>query len=278
MGQKPARNGLLSDTERQIVKDYKNLKKLKNQRARLIEKSPSHPEIKELTKRINAISNGYFALSRNMKDRIESVHDDLRIILNNDKLVKDLKLFGLSSFIGITVKLNRLKAPTFQEVSENVELPDYSTWRVFVIKEDRKRKYWLSTTEEKKATARDTDTPYYSIRGRKGIYSTKLIVKKNGKETEVKKIINVKKILYEALDLMQRFPESNIIDKPRTIKEIWYRIEKFKEKRRQQNQPKEEQITLADVSQEDRDKIIYLPTKPKKKKSYNEIMLSVKRQ
>lgn len=278
MGQQKARIGLLSNTERQLVEDYKNLKKLRNQHDRLKSNSPSHPKIKELSKRIKAISSGYSALPGKLKDRIESVNDDLRIILNNEKLVRDLKLFGLSSFIGITVKLKQLKAPTFQEVSEDADLSGYSTWRVFVEKEDRKRKYWLSTTEEKKSTARDTDTPYYPIRGIKGIYPTKLIVEKNGKEIEVQKIINVKKILYEALDLMKRFPESKIIDKPRTIKDIWIRIEKFKKKRREQNQPKIEQISLADIPKEDRHEIIYLPTKPKKKESEEERMLYVRRQ
>ena len=277
MGRKKARIGLLSEAERQLVEDYKNLKKLRNQRNRLKEKSPLHPKIKELTKKINSVSKGYSALSGKIKDRIESVHDDLRIILNNEKLVRDLKLFGLSSFIGITVKLERLKAPTYEEISEHAELPDYSTWRVHVKKEDGKRKYWLSTTEEKKRTARDTDTAYYPIRGIKGIYPIKLMIEKNGKQIEVQKIINVKEILYEALDLMKRFPESNIIDKPRTIREISDRIEKYKKKRRDQNQPKREQITLADVPKEDRHRITNFHKRPKRTRTNSEILQAIKK-
>jgi len=278
MGQKKARIGLLSETDRQLVEDYKNLKKFRNQRDRLKEKSPRHPKIKELTQRINTVSKRYSYLSGKIKDRIESVHDDLRIILNNEKLVRDLKLFGLSSFIGITVKLERLKAPTYEEISENAELfPDYSTWTVHEKKEDGKRKYWLSTNEEKKLTTRDTDTAYYPIRGIKGIYPTKLLIEKNGKDVEVQKIINVKQVLYEALDLMKRFPESNIIDKPRTIKEIWYRIEKYKKKRREQHQPKLEQITLADVPKEDRHRIINLHKRPKKTMTNSELLQTIKK-
>jgi len=232
MGQKKARNGLLSETERQLVEDYKNLKKLRNQRDKLKEKSPRHPKIRELTQKINTVAKRYSALSVKIKGRIESVHDDLRIILNNEKLVSDLKLFGLTSFIGITAKLERLKAPTFEEISEYAEQDvDYSTWRVHWKKVDGKRKYWLTTREEKKPTTRDTDTAYYPILGIKGIYPIKLMIEKNKKLVEVQKIINVKEVLYEALDLMKRFPESHILDKkPRTIRKILDRIEKFKKK------------------------------------------------
>jgi len=232
MGQKKARNGLLSETERQLVGDYKNLKKLRNQRDRLKGKSPQNPKIKEITQRINTVSKRYSALSGEIKGRIESVHYDLRIILNNEKLVRDLKLFGLTSFIGITAMLERLKAPTFEAISEYAEQDlDYSTWRVHWKKVNGKREYWLTTREEKKLTTRDTDTAYYPILGIKGIYPIRSMIEKNGKQVEVQKIINVKEVLYEALDLMKRFPESHILDKkPRTIRKIWDRIEKFKKK------------------------------------------------
>ena len=243
MGQKQARKGLLSEGERGIVLALNDIKDLREQRESLKEKKRKTANDKkrfdELQKKINNVSDRYKKLSEDLQERIEAIHNDLTIIMNSKKLVTDLRLLGLSSFFPLLVKFDRLTELHFEEIESPDEFfADFSKWRVYdIIGENGRKKYWLSTTEKGQPTIRDTSTPYYSLIGINGSWTIKKRILKKDGLVQIQKI-NVRTILYEALDLMQRYPKltrdywilpTNEVDSIE-IRDIKERIKKFKKK------------------------------------------------
>jgi len=243
MGQKQARKGLLSEGERNMVFALNDVKNLREQRETLKEKkrktANDKERFEELQKKIKNVSDRYKKLSEDLQERIEAVHDDLTIIMNSKKLVTDLRLLGLSSFLPLLVKFDRLTELHFEEIESPDEFfADFSKLRVYDIKgENGRKKYWLSTTEKGQPTIRDTSTPYYSLIGIKGSWTIKKRILKKDGPVQIQKI-NVRTILYEALNLMQRYPKltrdywilpTNEVDSIE-IQDIKERIKKFKKK------------------------------------------------
>jgi len=199
---------------------------------------PNKKKIQELNDLLEKLSKGYSDLTKNLKERIETTSEDLKIILDSQKLLSDLRLLELPSFLEVGRRLEKLLEVAYEKMETNAEyIPDYSTWKVFEISEGRHRKYWLSTNEEKKPTAKDIFSPTFAIPGIKGIWTAKL-PKSGNINLKVATQINVRKILCEALDLSKRFPDMvkkyPILhpqeNKAKEILWIKSRIELFKEK------------------------------------------------
>ncbi len=251
MGQKKARLALLSDIEKELIEILNSQEKLRNQCDNLQKKPKKLPndikKIKRIKSDLKKLSSNYTTLLKNLINRFEAFNEDFKRILDSKKLVSDLKQRGLLSFIGLTSRIWELSLPTFEKAEEEAEqFPDYSTWRVFEVVKNRHKKYWLSINEipTQKFSVKDTTSPNYAISGIKGTWPAKLPQYRNGKWIEVTTQVNVRKILFEALDLMKRFPNEKIIPiiahqdqtdeeeifrKSRSIIGIKARIEKFKE-------------------------------------------------
>jgi len=290
MGQKQARKGLLSEGEQDMIFSLSDIKNLREQREGLKEKKQKTANDKkrfeELQKKIKNVSDRYKKLSEDLQERIEAVHDDLTIIMKSKKLVTDLRLLGLSSFLPFLVKFDRLTKLHFEEIESKDEFfADFSKWKVYeIIGENGRKKYWLSTTEKGKPTFRDTSTPYYSIIGIHSSWTIKKRILKKDGHVQIQKI-DVRTILYEALDLMQRYPKLtrdywilpiNEVDSIE-IRDIQERIKKFKKKLKINSGPtitvykkKKAQKLLEDL-QQDGIKLMNFQKKPKKKISKKEL-------
>ena len=246
MGQNASPKGILTIGDRKFVDYYyKNFKKLRNKRNRLRIESPNNSEIKELTKNIDQITGKFSTFSKNMKERIEALDKDLTFIFEHNKLLKDLKLLQLPSFISVTGYSENLGLPYFETVYEQSKtIPDYSTWKVFEKKvqdfsdrELRYRSYWLSKNELPRSTSRDNTIPEFAIINIKGKYPRKNPVTK---KTEM---IDKRKILKHALKFeycYENFIEKNELpyilpkeeSKSLSILEVNKRLKNFKKQLR----------------------------------------------
>jgi len=283
MGQNASAKGIFTKGDRKFIEDYyQNLKKLKNERDRLRKESPNSPIIKELTKTIDRITGKFSTFSNKVKERFETLDKDLTFLFKNSKLLNDLKLLDLPSFISVTDYATQLGFPNYETIYEKSKLiPDYSTWKV--IEKNSKglgeRKlsilsYWLSKDEPPKHTARNTTIPEYAIIKIHSKYPRKNPITKKTEMIDKRKILKqAVKFEYDYESFIEEEKLPSILpedeNKSLSILKINEKLKNFKNELKEflkkRNQPELEQITLADVPKEDRHRVSNFQKKPKKK-------------
>lgn len=210
------RLGILSDKEHELLKRAKNREQLLEERNRLKSKHGNSEEDRlEITKKnkeLYEISTRLTELVKNLDMRINALGTDLRVILKSGSLAPFVRtrakiLFNIppiyeghvDSYSVITA-FSELNSPKFSEYDGTEAIPDYSSWKVEIIKE-KYRKYWLNTNVEPELTIEDIFQPDYSIKGIKGTW--KRAKDESGKKTM--ETINVRDLLKSALELEKKF-------------------------------------------------------------------------
>ena len=210
------RLGILSDKEHELLKRAKNRDQLLEERDRLKSKPGNSEgdrlEITKKNKELYEISTRLSELVKNLDKRIIALGTDLRVILKSGSLAPFVrtraKIFfnippiyegHIDSYSAITA-FSELNSPKFSEYDGTEAIPDYSSWKVEIIKK-KDRRYWLNTNVEPKLTIEDIFRPDYSIKGIKGTW--KRAKDKSGKKTM--ETINVRDLLKSALELEKKF-------------------------------------------------------------------------
>ena len=303
MGQNASPKGIFTVGDRQFVEDYyKNLKKLRNERDRLRVESPNSPEIKELTKRIDQITGKFSTFSKNMKKRIEALDEDLTFIFEHNKLLKDLKLLQLPSFVSVTGYAEHLGFPDFETVYEQSKIiPDYSTWKVFEKKaqdfgghELNYRSYWLSKNELPQSTSRDDTIPEFAIIGIKGKYPRKNPTTKKTEMIDKRKILTqAVKFEYDYESFIEERQLPFILPKDESeslsILEIYERLKNFKHELKQFLKKKSQsQVTYTVYKRKEAQKLreelkdkgiplLNFHKRPKRTRTNSEILQAIKK-
>lgn len=264
------RIGILSDKEHELLKRAENKEQLLQERDQLKSKDSQAKEeiqkIKELNKELYDISTRSTELVKNLDKRINALAVDLRVILKSSILSPFVrtraKIFfnippiyeGHLDSYSIITAFSELNSPKFSEYDGTEAIPDYSRWRVEIIKE-KDRRYWLNTDLESKPTIENIFQPDYSVRGIKGAW--KRTKNKSGKKTI--ETINVRDLLKIALKLEKKFQTRiknkelpSILPKSKNnaqnINQITKNIEKFEKTKISTNNTIEvRQITKQDI-------------------------------
>lgn len=210
------RIGILSDKEHDLLKRAENRDQSLKERNRLKSKDSNSEEDKQRIREINTelytISTRLTELVKNLDKRIDALKTDLRVILKSGSLAPFVRtrarIFfnippiydGHMDSYSIITAFSELNAPRFSEYDGTEAIPDYSRWRVEIIKE-KDRRYWLNINLEPKPTIENIFQPDYSIRGIKGTWK-RTKNKSGGKTMET---INVRNLLKNALELEKKF-------------------------------------------------------------------------